>query len=69
MPVLPDDEPDFAQALEALIQLYQYQWEVGTDEIVSALQRQIDLLAASVGTLAGFAPLHLLPTATPDPPE
>ena len=69
MAVLPEDEPDFATALESLIEVYVYQWEISTGEIAESLQRQLDLVSAMVGTEMGFAPVDQIPSETPDPPD
>jgi len=65
MPVLPDDEPDFPSALTTLIELYRYQWETSTGDIIAALSAQLEILSAAEGTEAGAPPPDQIPTEIP----
>ena len=69
MPPRPDEEPDFADALDALIEQYAVLWETPLAEIQTALSAQLELISAEVGSVTGFAPADQVPSETPDEPD
>ena len=53
--------PEFADALDALIDLYTYQYETSNQEILTALQEAINIIEGEVGSESGAPPPDQVP--------
>lgn len=53
--------PEFADALDSLIDLYTYQYETSQAEILTALQEAINVIEGEVGSESGAPPPDQVP--------